>query len=73
MVDQDICGQIAVTVDTFASKIVYFDNVVSYFWDFVSFLFLFKLNTIDILRKKLVTDCTYFPLLSSTVDAWRRA
>ena len=51
MVDQDICGQIAVTVDAFASKIVYFDNVVSYFWDFVSFLFLFKLNTIDILRK----------------------
>ena len=59
MIDQDICGQIAVTVDAFASKIVYFDNLVSYFWDFISFLFLFKLNTIDILRKKLVTDCIY--------------
>ena len=59
MIDQDICGQIVVTVDAFASKIVYFDNVVSYFWDFIRFLFLFKLNTIDILRKKLVTDCIY--------------
>jgi hypothetical protein len=52
---------------------VYFHNVVSYGWDFLSFMLLFEVNAIDILREKLVTDCTDFPLLSGTVVAWRRA
>lgn len=73
MVEQGICGQIAVTVEAFASKIVYFHNIVGYCWDFLSFVFFFEVHTIDIFRKELITDCTYFPLLSCGSITWRRA
>ena len=63
MVEQSVCGQIAITVKAFASEIVYFHNVVGYCWDFLSFMFFFEVHAIYIFRKKLITDCTYFPLL----------
>lgn len=64
MVEQSICGQIAIAIEAFASEIVYFHNVVGYCWDFLSFMFFLEVHTIDILRKKLIADCTYLPLLS---------
>ena len=63
MVEKSICGQVAITVEAFAGKIVYFHNVVGYCRDFLSFMFFFEVHTIDVFRKKLIADCTYFPLL----------